>query len=513
MGETLAGKAWGSLKSVMTSRRSIDSASCWTARDHGPESVHALNPEEVNGLPPLKSPQNGSATSQQRDSRNSGGYFTPLSSISSRRSDAESQPGSHRGSLPDQDHHLDRRKSGTVSWLRNTLSRHSSMLDPGLPSRRSGEGGTGAENGVANGRQPGSPTEGRGGNVAPRQGGVANGRQPGSPTEGGGSIDPRQEFLEAYDAATLQLCNRLFEREASCIADTGFREVAPWNRVPGYLGYLDSRQKQALLDMRKAFPQSKKWHTDHDILRFLRARDFDLRKSQEMYRRYVDEYRGRSMISPNPPIRPTHGPFQLSMVEAFPERDPSLTERLRKLMDWFLHTAAFGLDKEGRPVVYFRPRDIIKNNMGKHVPVDDRISFQSSANEMLLLLTKMASQKAGYHIDNITQVLDLSGMSAMQMVSHMRSTESQKEWQHNMDFQPEVLHKIYVICAPSGMPLIWKVASPFLPAATKKKVEILGSGEYKKVLEQAIGRDNLPSCYGGEIKFEWPAHRHIKDFK
>jgi hypothetical protein len=109
------------------------------------------------------------------------------------------------------------------------------MLDPGLPSRRSGEGGTGAENGVANGRQPGSPTEGRGGNVAPRQGGVANGRQPGSPTEGGGSIDPRQEFLEAYDAATLQLCNRLFEREASCIADTGFREVAPWNRVPGYL--------------------------------------------------------------------------------------------------------------------------------------------------------------------------------------------------------------------------------------------------------------------------------------
>jgi hypothetical protein len=76
-----------------------------------------------------------------------------------------------------------------------------------------------------------------------------------------------------------------------------------------------------------------------------------------------------------------------------------------------------------------------------------------------------------------------------------------------------ILMQIYVICAPSGMPLIWKVASPFLPAATKKKVEILGSGEYKKVLEQAIGRDNLPSCYGGEIKFEWPAHRHIKDFK
>jgi len=54
-------------------------------------------------------------------------------------------------------------------------------------------------------------------------------------------------------------------------------------------------------------------------------------------------------------------------------------------------------------VVYFRPGDILKNNMSKHVPVADCVSFQSSANEMMLLLLKMASQKAGYHIDNMTQ--------------------------------------------------------------------------------------------------------------
>ena len=33
-------------------------------------------------------------------------------------------------------------------------------------------------------------------------------------------------------------------------------------------------------------------------------------------------------------------------------------------------------------------------------------------------------------------------MSAFQMLGHMRSEESQAEWQHNMDFQPEVLHKV-----------------------------------------------------------------------
>lgn len=30
----------------------------------------------------------------------------------------------------------------------------------------------------------------------------------------------------------------------------------------------------------------------------------------------------------------------------------------------------------------------------------------------------------------------------MQMVSHMRSPDAQKEWQHNLDFHPELLHKV-----------------------------------------------------------------------
>ena len=33
-------------------------------------------------------------------------------------------------------------------------------------------------------------------------------------------------------------------------------------------------------------------------------------------------------------------------------------------------------------------------------------------------------------------------MSAMQMVSHMRSPDAQREWQHNLDFMPESLHKV-----------------------------------------------------------------------
>ena len=62
------------------------------------------------------------------------------------------------------------------------------------------------------------------------------------------------------------------------------------------------------------------------------------------------------------------------------------------------------------------------------------------------------------------------------------------------------------------MPLIWRVASPFLPVATRKKVEILGA-DYNKVLREAIGQENLPSCYGGDSEFSWPDHRKIKELQ
>ena len=58
----------------------------------------------------------------------------------------------------------------------------------------------------------------------------------------------------------------------------------------------------------------------------------------------------------------------------------------------------------GVQVVYFRPQDILRQNMAKHVPVADRLAFQTAANETLNILLKLASQRAGFHIENIVQV-------------------------------------------------------------------------------------------------------------
>jgi CRAL/TRIO, N-terminal domain len=61
----------------------------------------------------------------------------------------------------------------------------------------------------------------------------------------------------------------------------------PTNRLcNAWQGHLTPEQEQKLEAMRKSFPESAAWHTDHDLLRFLRARSFDLQAARKMYSKY-----------------------------------------------------------------------------------------------------------------------------------------------------------------------------------------------------------------------------------
>lgn len=64
-----------------------------------------------------------------------------------------------------------------------------------------------------------------------RQNGDANEGQEGEAYPSG----ERGDFLRAYDAAVLEMLNRLSSSQASCIGDIPLLDVAPWNRRPGYL--------------------------------------------------------------------------------------------------------------------------------------------------------------------------------------------------------------------------------------------------------------------------------------
>jgi hypothetical protein len=51
-------------------------------------------------------------------------------------------------------------------------------------------------------------------------------------------------------------------------------------------GHLTAAQEEALAAMQARFPDYKRFHCDHDLLRFLRARGFDLTAATKMYDKY-----------------------------------------------------------------------------------------------------------------------------------------------------------------------------------------------------------------------------------
>ncbi len=71
------------------------------------------------------------------------------------------------------------------------------------------------------------------------------------------------------------------------MGDLPLLPVAPWNREGGYWGHLTPQQEAALGALRHAFPVSMTMHTDHDMLRFLRAREFSVEETIAMYAKYL----------------------------------------------------------------------------------------------------------------------------------------------------------------------------------------------------------------------------------
>ena len=62
---------------------------------------------------------------------------------------------------------------------------------------------------------------------------------------------------------------------------------------------------------------------------------------------------------------------------------------------------------------------------------------------------------------------------------------------------PEIVHKTYIINAPTVFQLVWKACSWFLSKKTISKIEFLGN-DYLGKLDKEFGLENLPTSIGGK---------------
>ncbi|KAJ7638219.1 CRAL-TRIO domain-containing protein [Roridomyces roridus] len=249
---------------------------------------------------------------------------------------------------------------------------------------------------------------------------------------------------------------------------------------PGHLGNLTSAQEAALtkvaaeLRAEGAFVESR--HGDAALLRFLRARKFDVRKAKEML---LAAEKWRKEFGVDELVRT----FQFNELEE---------------VDKYYPQSYHKTDKSGRPIYI----ECIGNLNVKALyacTTQERLLQRLVVEYEAFLNTRIAacSAAAGHPIEKSLTILDLGGVSLSNFIRVKDYVFASTYIGQNM--YPEVLGSFYIINAPWSFSAVWAVIRPWLDPATVAKVQIVGGPSvYRPLLLAQIDAENLPCAFGGK---------------
>lgn len=208
--------------------------------------------------------------------------------------------------------------------------------------------------------------------------------------------------------------------------------------------------------------------------RFLRARNLDVKEAVKMFK--------ASMA-----WRTTVGADTIGQ-KSFP-----FLPQLKACYPYAFHK----FDKEGRPIYidqtgYMNIKEIMKLTTMDNM-VDLHIKQCEFINQQLY---KMASERAGKEIYQVTTIVDLKKLSSKNL------TKRAYNWlkacsKIDQDNYPESLGKLFVVNVPTIFGAVWAMVSPWLDKRTKQKIVVLKGKNFAQALLQHIDADSLPVQYGG----------------
>ncbi|KAG7699901.1 hypothetical protein KL930_000588 [Ogataea haglerorum] len=244
----------------------------------------------------------------------------------------------------------------------------------------------------------------------------------------------------------------------------------------GFPGYLTDSEKSAVEQLRTLLKaEGYTLRLDEPtLLRFLRARKFDVMKAKEMF---INCEKWRKEFGTD------------TILEDFKYEEKPL---VAKYYPQYYHKT----DKDGRPLYIEELGSVNITEMYK-ITTQERMlknlvwEYESFVRYRL----PACSRKAGFLVETSCTILDLKGISisaASQVLSYVR--EASKIGQ---DYYPERMGKFYLINSPFGFSTVFKLFKPFLDPVTVSKIFILGASYQKELLKQ-IPEENLPVKFGGK---------------
>ncbi|XP_067649590.1 SEC14-like protein 2 [Haliotis asinina] len=242
--------------------------------------------------------------------------------------------------------------------------------------------------------------------------------------------------------------------------------------MSGNVGDLTQYQRDILEQFKnKVKDILKPEHDDNYLLRWLRARSFDLKKSETMIR---NDNAWRKQIGAD------------TIQEDF---------KVPEVLQKYYIGGFCGHDNEGCPVWYEPFGHIDLKGVLRSVKKMEIMKMKVQQMEKIYHYFRTAKEKGNKVPAQIIIVFDLDKFSMKHLwkpgVDVMCDLITMFE-----DHYPETLKSSYIINAPRIFPIAYNLFRPFLSEGTVMKVQILGSN-YKEVLARNIPPQELPTYYGG----------------